>query len=69
MLRDAGFAPHGGTALFQYVTLADAAVVADALARQAILVRRFAQPSALRFGLPGDEMQWQRLTQALESLR
>ena len=69
LLRDAGFAPHGGTALFQYVTLADAAVVADALARQAILVRRFAQPSALRFGLPGDEMQWQRLTQALESLR
>jgi hypothetical protein len=29
------------------------------------LLRRFSDPAALRFGLPGDASQWQRLEQAL----
>lgn len=69
LLTDAGLAPHGGTALFQYLRCPDAARIHHALAQQGILVRRFEQPSALRFGLPGNEMDWQRLQAALATLR
>lgn len=61
--------PAGSTALFQWVRSDHAAALHDALARQGILTRLFAAPSSLRFGLPGTEMEWQRLTLALEQLR
>lgn len=67
-LIDAGHAPTGGTALFQYVVSAEAATLQQRLARQGILVRLFEQPAALRFGLPADEDEWQRLTQALQQM-
>ncbi|WP_148862698.1 threonine-phosphate decarboxylase CobD [Marinobacter fonticola] len=54
-----------GTALFRYVAFDGAHAVADHLAQQGILVRRFSNPAALRFGLPGDEPQWLRLEAAL----
>lgn len=57
-----------GTALFQYLATPRAAELYAALARRAILVRRFDQPPALRFGLPGSEAQWQRLTDALKEI-
>ncbi|MEW6679132.1 MAG: threonine-phosphate decarboxylase CobD [Pseudomonadota bacterium] len=60
-----GLAPGGGTALFQWVKTPHAAVIADRLARRGILVRRFADPPSLRFGLPGQEPDWARLAQAL----
>lgn len=65
LLSQAGLVPHGGSALFQYVITTDAAVLQQALAQQGIWVRRFAQPAALRFGLPGSEVEWQRLQAAL----
>lgn len=65
VLSDAGLAPHGGSALFQYLRCPAAARIHHALARQGILVRLFEQPAALRFGLPGDEAEWQRLRAAL----
>jgi cobalamin biosynthetic protein CobC len=68
LLTQAGFAPHGGSALFQYLRHADAARIHHALAQQGILVRRFEQPDALRFGLPGGEVDWQRLQAALISV-
>jgi cobalamin biosynthetic protein CobC len=68
LLHTAGLTPCGGTALFQYVTTPEAASVQQALARQGILVRRFEQPAALRFGLPGDEAAWQRLHAALSAV-
>lgn len=57
-----------GTALFRYAPTPRAAALCEALARRAILVRRFDAPSALRFGLPGDEAGWQRLANALKEI-
>jgi cobalamin biosynthetic protein CobC len=57
-----------GTALFQWLRHPQAAALHDALARRAILVRLFDAPAALRFGLPADEAQWQRLAAALREL-
>jgi cobalamin biosynthetic protein CobC len=58
-----------GCALFQYVATPRAAELHEALARRGILARRFDAPPALRFGLPGNEDQWRRLEDALDSLK
>jgi cobalamin biosynthetic protein CobC len=60
--------PTGGTALFQWVQRADAARIYVALAQQGVLVRHFAESASLRFGLPGDASEWQRLSLALAAL-
>ena len=65
MLRDAGLAPTGGTPLFVYCPHEAPRRVADALAEQAVLVRVFDAPTALRFGLPGTDAEWRHLEQAL----
>lgn len=65
MLHDAGLPAEGGTALFRYCPHPDAARLRDALAASGILVRHFADPAALRFGLPGSEPEWRRLAAAL----
>lgn len=57
-----------GTALFRWQQRHDAAAVHEALARQGILVRLFAENPALRFGLPADEHAWQRLDDALRTI-
>lgn len=54
-----------GTLLFRYVQHPRSVELAEALARQGILVRRFDQPPAVRLGLPGSEAEWERLAQAL----
>ncbi len=59
----------GGTSLFQWVPLPEAEFWQDALARRGILVRRFADPPGLRFGLPGSEPAWRRLELALAGVR
>jgi cobalamin biosynthetic protein CobC len=72
LLTEHGLPPSATTALFAYVpchvSSAMAANVHDHLARRGILVRRFAAPAALRFGLPGDEAAWARLRAALREL-
>lgn len=65
LLTEAGLAPTGGCDLFQWVQIKTAAGLNDALARQGILTRLFVEPLSLRFGLPKDEVAWQRLGQAL----
>lgn len=57
-----------GCALFQYVATPRAAELHESLARRGILVRRFENPAALRFGLPGDEDQWRRLENSLKEI-
>lgn len=57
-----------GCALFQTVAAPRAAELYEALAKRGILVRRFDTPSALRFGLPGDEVQWRRLENSLKEI-
>jgi cobalamin biosynthetic protein CobC len=61
-------APFGevkSTALFAALSTPQAAELHAHLARHDILVRHFEQPALLRFGLPGNEAGWQRLTAAL----
>lgn len=53
------------TALFATLTSHQASELHEALARQGILTRRFDQQPLLRFGLPGNEGEWQRLATAL----
>ncbi|SFB35869.1 threonine-phosphate decarboxylase CobD [Azotobacter beijerinckii] len=66
LLHRQGLPPAGGTALFQWVRTPEATRLHDFLARRGILVRRFDEPASLRFGLPADEVGWQRLAQALD---
>ncbi|MGJ4891053.1 threonine-phosphate decarboxylase CobD [Bradyrhizobium sp. HKCCYLRH3099] len=67
LLSKAGCSAIGGTPLFRLVAADDAPDIAERLARRGIHVRRFpAHPNWLRFGLPCDEAQWQRLEQALK---
>lgn len=58
-----------GTALFAGLVTEQAEVIEHACARRGILIRRFEQPAALRFGLPGNEAEWQRLEQVLSEIR
>jgi len=57
-----------GTSLFRTVLTPDAARVHEQLARQAILVRLLDRQDGLRFGLPADEADWQRLEASLAAL-
>ncbi len=59
--------PTGGTSLFQLVESEQAEQLHDKLARQGILLRLFREASAVRFGLPKDELEWRRLEGALGS--
>lgn len=65
LLTENGLTPDGGCALFQWMQTPQAAAIHEALARRGILTRLFAEEPSLRFGLPGDESQWQRLEAAL----
>lgn len=56
----------GGTTLFRYISLPDAACLFSALGERGILLRHFKdRPFVLRAGLPGSEVEWQRLESAL----
>jgi cobalamin biosynthetic protein CobC len=66
ILIAAGLEIAGGTSLFRLVRTPAAAALFHHLGRGGILVRRFAdQPPWLRFGLPANETEWQRLAAAL----
>ena len=65
MLCAYGLPPAGGTPLFQWLPHPRARALHEVLARQAIWVRLFEETSSLRFGLPKNEAEWQRLEAAL----
>ncbi len=66
MLDAAGFTVLGGTPLFRLVRHSEAINIVERLGRHGIHVRAFAgEPHWLRFGLPGDEQAWDRLSAAL----
>ena len=70
LLMRAGLRVAGGTSLFRLVEHAGAPELFDTLARAAILVRRFSdRPQWLRFGIPGDDEAFERLSQALADWR
>lgn len=68
LLSDNGLPPTGGCALFQWVQTPQAHRIHQQLATQGILARYYAEPSSLRFGLPGTESHFHRLQQALNTL-
>jgi cobalamin biosynthesis protein CobC len=66
LLTGAGLELAGGTALFRLVHAPTAVELFDRLGHAGIFVRRFADhPTWLRFGLPGSEVEWERLAAAL----
>jgi cobalamin biosynthetic protein CobC len=67
-LESAGLKPTGGTDLFQYCPHPDASGLFEALARRGVLVRLFNEPSALRFGLPSDDVSHGYLASALAEI-
>ncbi len=68
LLKRHGLSPSGGNPLFQWVKTTSAPALQQALAQQAIWVRRFDDPQSLRFGLPGTEADWLRLDNALAQI-
>jgi len=69
VLSMAGLCVLGGTDLFKLVETDRAGELYDALGRQGVLVRAFAdQPNWLRFGLAGEAISVKRLVSALEAL-
>ena len=61
-----GIPVAGGTTLFRYISLPDAGALFSALGDRGILLRHFTdRPHVLRAGLPGSEVEWQRLESAL----
>jgi cobalamin biosynthesis protein CobC len=66
-LAEAGLEVIGGTPLFRLARLGAAERLFRKLGERGVLVRRFDhQPDWLRFGLPGSEADWRRLTEALK---
>ncbi len=65
LLTRHGLPPTGSTAFFHWCVDELAEALAAALARRAILVRRFDAPASLRFGLPPDAAALARLDRAL----
>ncbi|MGC9270117.1 threonine-phosphate decarboxylase CobD [Acidiphilium sp.] len=69
LLSEAGMTGQGGTALFRLVSTPRAALWCDHLARAGVMVRRFeADPTWLRFGIPGPPAAWARLRHALAGI-
>jgi cobalamin biosynthesis protein CobC len=66
LLRGAGWRITGGTRLFRLAAHADTRTAFGRLLAAGILSRPFADaPDRLRFGIPGDENAWERLTTVL----
>ncbi len=68
LLRNSGLLPAGGCSLFQWCPHPQAESIHERLAQQAILTRLFAQPAAIRFGLPANEDDWLRLATTLPDI-
>ncbi|MCY1411720.1 Histidinol-phosphate aminotransferase [compost metagenome] len=64
LLQRFGLDPQGGCALFQWLVTDKAVHLHDFMAHRGILLRLFTHTSSLRFGLPAEDADWQRLEQA-----
>ena len=65
LLNASGWPPQGGCDLFQWIKTKSAPALHELLAHQGILTRLFQEPSSLRFGLPKEQSNWDRLKKAL----
>ena len=57
-----------GTVLFKTLFLENAAFMYEQLAKKGVLVRLLDNKKGLRFGLPANEKQWQRLDNVLKNI-
>jgi len=69
LLLDAGLPPSGGCSLFQWVVADAADELHRRLAQRGIFTRLFVQPHSLRFGLPANGADRDRLRAALDECR
>ena len=60
--------PDGGCALFKWLQLPRAQEIHQRLAQMGVLTRVFSTPPSIRFGLPANESQWQRLEEVLANV-
>ncbi|MDH5600435.1 MAG: threonine-phosphate decarboxylase CobD [Gammaproteobacteria bacterium] len=71
-LKDYGLLVDGSTAFFQWLNHPSAEEIFEACAGQGILIRLFEKTTrssaGLRFGLPKNEIQWQKLKETLATL-
>ena len=68
IVKRAGWTLVGGTPLFRLYNVGNAAAMQERLARARIWSRIFREkPNWLRLGLPGDETEWARLSEALST--
>ncbi len=66
LLTAAGWRILGGTRLFRLAARADATEAFERMLRAGVLTRPFPDaPDRIRFGIPGEEAQWERLAAAL----
>lgn len=65
LLQSQNLNPTGSHALFQWVKTPLAEILHQQLAQQGILTRLFTEPKSLRFGLPKNEQEWQKLTESM----
>lgn len=72
LLQKHGLAPEGGTDFFQWLIHPQAKEIFEACAQKGILLRYFEKTEqhteSLRFGLPANEEQWQRLDESLKTV-
>lgn len=68
VLTRQGLLPTSGTAFFQWCCDARAEMLHRQLAQRGILTRLFDAPASLRFGLPGDDVAFERLEHALAEI-
>ena len=68
LLTRYNLSPTAGSTLFQWISTLQAEKWHQQLAQQGIFTRLFKDPASLRFGLPKDKSDWQRLAQALEKI-
>ena len=57
------------THLFAYFQHPRAKYIHEQLAQQGVLIRLFEDQPALRFGLPANEKEWEKLTHALDKIK
>lgn len=70
LLATVGIQVAGGTSLYRFVQNPSASSLFEALGRRGILTRNFAaMPDALRIGLPANDKEAERLSQALRDWR
>lgn len=64
-----GGTPLGGTSLFQTQSHPDAVSLFEQFAQQAILTRLLDNQTGIRFGLPGNQSEWDRLEKAIKNIK